>query len=485
MPEVLTLRRGALHLSISLMEAAWLAPLAVLFIPPLRLWPLWVVILTLGAVVALYALLARRLLLAPWSSNTVYALLVVVPVVSYLLFARLLLFPTSSLASLAWLGAALTRPLYLLRPGPELGLLLTVSLAWWRALDVTQLPDRLAVLAFRFRVEILALVVGLVVLATTVGQGGLAAVWVFFFASLMALALVRVEEVGDLEGARGQVFDRTWTALILASTVLIVGLSGLVASVVTFENAARAFNLVRPVLRVVGLALFFVLVTVGWLIARIVLWLVRLITANVEIDVNFSPLEVPEAPQQAPPTPWRVESPWLIWLAQHLEQVAGAAAIALILLLIALGVRREVRRRRLAREEEMAVGDMGEVAADIGQGLWGMWERLKGMARLLRLYGPRSEFLAALSVHNIYVNLLRLAARHGIPRRKAETPYEHLTRFTARFPTIGQDARAITDAFVAAHYGELNVDAEALENLREAWERIRAQVEEEAGHLTP
>ena len=478
MPEVLTLRRGVLHLSISLMEAAWVAPLAILFVPPLQHPPFWTIILSLWAVVSLYALLARRVLLAPWSSNTVYALLFLIPIASYLIAARLLLFSAHSVLSLTWLAPALTRPLYLLRPGPELGLLLTVALAWWRALDVAQLPDRIAVLAFRFRVEILVLVVGLVVLATTVGREGLTAVWTFFFASLMALALVRVEEVGDLEGAQGRVFDRSWTALILASTVVIVGSSALLAKVVTFENAVRVFNVARPVLRVVGLALFFILVTIGWLIARIVLWLIHLLTANVEIHINFSPLQIPEAPKQAPPAPWRVESPWFTWLAQHMEQVAGAAAITFILLLIALGVRREVRQRRLAREEEMAAGSMGEVAADIGQGLRGLWEQIKGIARLLRLYGPRSEFLAALSVHNIYVNLLRLTAQKGVLRRKAETPYEHLSRLTARFPVIAQDARAITDAFVAAHYGELAVDAEDLARLRQAWERIREHLRE-------
>ncbi len=473
MPEVLTLRRWVLHLSVSLMEAAWIAPLAALLVPPLAGLSLGVVILLLWGLIALYALLARRILLAPWSSNTVYAVLILVPVLSYLLAARALLVAAAPWYSLRWLLPALLRPLYLLRPGPELGLLLTVILAWWRALDVTQLPDRIAVLAFRFRAEILALVVGLVVLASLTARPGITAVWTFFFASLMALALVRVEEVGDLEGARGQTFDRTWTALVLVSTGVIVGLSALLASVVTFENAARVYEAVRPVLRAVGLVLFFVLAVLGWLIGTAVLWLVRFLTTNAPIEINLSPLEIPEAPKQPPPAAWHVESPWLTWLAQHAEQVAGAGVLALVLVLIALGVRREVRRRRLVREEEVAAGDMGEVAADIGQGVRGLWERLKEAARLLRLYGPRSEFLAALSVHNIYVNLLRWAARQGVPRREAETPYEHLARLTAAFPAIAEDARAITDAFVAAHYGELAVDANTLDRLRAAWDRMQ------------
>lgn len=481
MPEVLTLRRQVLHLSISLMEAAWIAPIALLLVPRLAPLPVWAIILILWGLVTLYAALARRILLAPWPSNAVYAVLIFVPVLSYLVASRLLLFPEEPGTSLGWLRAALVRPLYLLRPGPELGLLLTATLVWWRALDVTQLPDRVAVLAFRFRAQILVLVVGLIVLTSMTGRTGITAVWLFFFASMMALALVRVEEVGDLEGARGQQFDRTWTALVLVSTLVIVGISVLLAGVVTRENAARAIALLRPMLRVMGLVLFSILVTLGWLIGTVVLWLVRFLTSNAKIDVNLSPLEIPEAPREPPPAPWRVESPWLAWLAQHAEQVVAAGTIALLLVAIALGVRREVRRRRLLREEETAVGDMGEVAADLGRGVRGMWERAKEALRLLRMYGPRSEFLAALSVHNIYVNLLRFAARQGLPRREAETPYEHLARFSAAFPSVAEEARAITEAFVAAHYGELNVDADTLDRLRAAWERIQ-EATADGGH---
>ncbi len=476
MPEVLTFRRRVLHLSISLMEAAWMAPLVMVLVPVAATYPLGLVILALWALVAGYGLLARYILLTTWSGNRVYALLVAVPLLSYIVAARLLLFPHQDLFSVAWLGAALLRPLYLLRPGPELGLLLAVVLAWWRGLDVTQLPERIAVLAFRFRVAILALVVALVLLASLRGQGGTPAVWTFFFASLMSLALVRVEEVGDLEGEAGRHFDRAWTALVVASTLVIVGLSALLTLVVTPENAARAFEVARPVLRAVGEVLFLVLAALGWLIGTVVMWLVRTVMANTEIDINFSPLQVPEAPKQAPPQPWRVDIPWLTWLARHAEQIAGGLAIALVLVLIAFGVRRELRRRRLVREEEIAAGDLGEVAADVGKGVRGLWQRLREAARLLRMYGPRARFLAALSVHNIYVNLLRLSAQHGLPRREAETPYEFLTRLTEAFPFAAEDARAITDAFVAAHYGELVVDEGTLDGLRAAWERIREGV---------
>ncbi len=474
MPEVLTLRRAMLHISTSLMEAAWIGPLAVALVPPLVAVPLSAVVLVLWAVVALYALLARRLLLTSRSSQTVYTLLVLVPLVSYMVAARLILYPHAPWLSWRWLSAVLFRPLYILSPGRELGLLITVALLWWRALRVTQLPERVAVLAFRFRAEVLALVVGLTLLATMNHRAGVFVVWAFFFASLVAMALVRAEEVGDLEGARGEQFERLWVALVLGSALVIVGLSALLAGVITFENVARVYGWVRPVLSLIGLVLFYVLVLLGWAIGTVVLWLARFFIAHVNIRIDPSTLEIPEALQEPPPAPLRVDHPWLAWLAQRAEQVAGAAVIVLLFTLIALGVRREVRRRRLIREEGMAVGEMGEVAADMRRGVRQLWARFRETMHLLRLYGPRREFLAALSVYNIYINLLRFSERWGLPRKEAETPYEHLERLEAAFPAVATEARLITDAFVAACYGDVSVDPEALVQLRAAWERLRA-----------
>jgi len=78
------------------------------------------------------------------------------------------------------------------------------------------------------------------------------------------------------------------------------------------------------------------------------------------------------------------------------------------------------------------------------------------------------------SIRRIYANLTRLAAQRGFPRRDAETPYEFIRGLRAAFPDAEFEERAITDAYVRVHYGEHDPTAEELQQVRVAWERIRA-----------
>lgn len=85
-----------------------------------------------------------------------------------------------------------------------------------------------------------------------------------------------------------------------------------------------------------------------------------------------------------------------------------------------------------------------------------------------------SDLLAAISVRNIYANMARLAARRGFPRNKARTPYEYLPDLLAAFPQAAAEAQAITDAYVAVHYGELPASRAELDALRAAYARLWA-----------
>ncbi len=65
------------------------------------------------------------------------------------------------------------------------------------------------------------------------------------------------------------------------------------------------------------------------------------------------------------------------------------------------------------------------------------------------------HLLAAASIRRIYANTTRLAARRGYPRRLAETPNEYLPRLIEALPGCADKVRAITAAYVLAHYGEV------------------------------
>ena len=81
---------------------------------------------------------------------------------------------------------------------------------------------------------------------------------------------------------------------------------------------------------------------------------------------------------------------------------------------------------------------------------------------------------------------MRLAASRGYPRPAARTPYEHLAALRQAFPGCESDVFRLTEAYVAVHYGELPERAEALLEIRAAFERIKAHPEtaEKAGTET-
>lgn len=457
------------------MESAWLAGLVPLLVPSARAWPLLGTVVTVWGSLIVAALAVRKFL--PENAATIrrQAALALVPAATYLLLARWLLFPAVPAGDLGWLVDLVKALGDALSPGPAWGLLVVVILAWWRSLNLVEIPDRIADVALRFRVQILLLVAGIVVLTTQVRVSPVLLVWVFFGSSLMALALVRVEEAGDLVGEGNYAFDRQWLTITLMATACIVGLSALLARALSFSALAAVWARISPLARLLGELLFAVLVVVGVAIGQIVLRVMSWLLGGRELRLELQPLQVPEAPEAPPPQAWTFTVPgWVHTLGMVLQYVVVLLAVAVVLLGLTLLVRRE-RRRRLARQVEFAeVGDAGETVEALRETLNAWWERLRGAFRLLGQYGPTPTFLAALSVHNIYINLLRWAAMQGLPRRPAETPYEHLHRLQRAFPALAEEMARITEAFVAAHYGALQVGGEELERLRAAWARIRA-----------
>ena len=83
------------------------------------------------------------------------------------------------------------------------------------------------------------------------------------------------------------------------------------------------------------------------------------------------------------------------------------------------------------------------------------------------------RWLAALTVRRLYARMVHEAAKRGQQRLPAQTPLDYLPHLNRAFPNAAQDVGAITDAYVAAHYGELPDDDAALARLREAWDRVR------------
>ena len=90
---------------------------------------------------------------------------------------------------------------------------------------------------------------------------------------------------------------------------------------------------------------------------------------------------------------------------------------------------------------------------------------------------PRAAGPAAESIRRIYAALVARASDAGLPRARAETPYEYLPRLERAFPQQAVDVRAITDAYVAVHYGEREFAATEVERLRQVWRQVEKSLE--------
>lgn len=135
--------------------------------------------------------------------------------------------------------------------------------------------------------------------------------------------------------------------------------------------------------------------------------------------------------------------------------------IAVLIMLVSL----ETRRRQAARNNDRA--------ADWTAPLPPPAAATNAAQRLLRTFDLR-QWLAAMTVRRLYARATREAAKRGFARQAAETPLDFLPRLRQAFPQANAEAALLTDAYIAAHYGEVPDTREALDALRSAWERMRA-----------
>jgi hypothetical protein len=157
------------------------------------------------------------------------------------------------------------------------------------------------------------------------------------------------------------------------------------------------------------------------------------------------------------------ESPF--WL--NLEAIIKSLAVPVALMITMYFVARALHRRMTKLEEETYIREAlsAEDTADPVR---------HGSMKKPRRPRTRAQHLAAESIRRIYAALVARAAHAGMPRRVAETPYEFLPRLVQQFPTQAEDLRAITEAYVAVHYGELDVAVEQISAIRHAWQRVDA-----------
>lgn len=155
-----------------------------------------------------------------------------------------------------------------------------------------------------------------------------------------------------------------------------------------------------------------------------------------------------EQPEQIPPAEFR----WDVAIAVAAAAAATAAGIGLVV----------ARRRRAANGRSPE----DEAAAELAALVEGT------LADLRRETDPRRAVIAA------YAQMERVLARHGLPRRPAEAPFEYLARILRELRVRASSALALTELFERARFSPHVIDAamrdEAVEALLAVRDDLRA-----------
>jgi hypothetical protein len=349
-------------------------------------------------------------------------------------------------------------------------------LLWARGIHLARRSLAVESVGFSFRAGLVVLIVEALLFGITVRADFSGLVMPYFFFSLVAVALARVDEVSRAPNSSPVGYSGFWIGSSMAAVVVLVLAGTVVAAFFSGGGLEQFLAWLAPVFSL------FWMVIAG--IGAFLLLILEALLSLLHIDLSLLGEGIMDALRRmgefllapglaSPPQESPAERPAILGFLQ----VALALGIPLLIVAIVL-LTSWARRRWLERMAGDESHESTFSAGAAGRGLQAMLraglERLGELAGLVDRFGLGSRFLAAVSIRRIYANLVRLAARAGYPRARSETPYEYLATLRRALPGSEAEVRIITEAYVNAHYGQVPDTREELERIRACWERVRA-----------
>jgi hypothetical protein len=397
-----------------------------------------------------------------------------VVVITIALTMHSLLYPGYSLLDLGWLGKAGKALLSFYLLPPEVGISAIAVFLWWRGISISQRDLTFQKVAFSFRLGVLLLIVSAPLLSSLVAYDATAFILLFFFFSLMAVALARVEEVSRAKGGVGAPFNFAWLAIVIGSIAAVLVTALLISQVYSIAGFAQVLRWLQPVFDFLLRIMEYVLILLFRLLTPLLQWLTRIFQGVFEtLAQNFEGIKIP---QPLPPQDLQSAEPSKLprLLVDALRYVCLGFIVAGILVALALTLRQRLDKQRRDDEVRESLWSSASFAEGMLNSLRDGWDRLKDIAGLVGRFGPGMRLYAAVSIRKIYANMTRLAETQGFPRQPAQTPYEYLPALGLAFPDCRAEATVITEAYVRVHYGELPESIRDLQRIRECWRQIYA-----------
>ncbi|WP_420642350.1 DUF4129 domain-containing protein [Candidatus Leptofilum sp.] len=307
----------------------------------------------------------------------------------------------------------------------------------------------------------------------------------FFLAGLIALALIRAQEIEKSQWGTAVALHPRWVTAVFLASLLTIFTAGTAAVIISGESANRLIGWLAPIsdsLRLTGLVALITLVYLLVPLLSLIEWLTnvigRLLTAispalaewwaylGKVVGKFFINQRIPLLPDggnnlaNEPIVIEEVEQ-LTIQIDRSGQAIILLLAVALILL-VALLVSRLYRETAVVtrttqrldphtRDEDEDGNLLQKVLGRLG--LWRNWQ-------------------TAVSIRRIYRNMLRAADASGYPRLETETPFEFLKTLARAWPEHQQQTHLITNAYVKVRYGELPETKEELQAIKDAWRTL-------------
>ena len=204
------------------MEVSWFTPFFMVFVEAARAWPPLVlagIFLLVELSFYFWSVFVGRRQLS--GSVEMVAVLLALPVL-ILLGWRVFLFGGMPLGDLTWIPASFSG-LITSNGAGFWAIMASVLFLWWRGISLSRREFEFDSVAFAFRSGLLFLVVGTLLISMMEGRQVIAFIFPFFISSLVAISLARLEELGQIKGEKGKLFDATWLGILGGSIALVMG----------------------------------------------------------------------------------------------------------------------------------------------------------------------------------------------------------------------------------------------------------------------
>jgi hypothetical protein len=276
---------------------------------------------------------------------------------------------------------------------------------------------------------------------------------VYFFVALLAIALARVDEMeSDVR------FGPRWAFTLVGSVALVIFLGVVLLQFLTLDSASAVLQLFTPLWNIVVI----IIGAIAFPAALLLEWLIELLGPlfagfgnMLQALGNLIPPNASDNLRQAQEQAGQLS---------FLEPILKTLLVLAVVLTVGYLIANALNRRMKQIEDERYVRE--SLSED---------ERRAERAGSRQKQVPprrRAGSIAAESIRRIYAALVARAGEAGLPRALAETPYEYLPRLEGAWPERAADVNAITDAYVAVHYGEREFASAEVNRLREVWWRV-------------